>query len=83
MTPLQIQILFHYRCHMNDFREGDFSAPAVREAIDVFLRDNMLENAIQYFMTPQNRCYCLSARGKAFVDYVCSLPLPVEEWKMS
>jgi len=36
MTPLQLQILIHYAYSAEDYRQGDFSATAVREAIDLF-----------------------------------------------
>lgn len=36
MSPLQVEILLWYYARACDFRDGDFSAPAVREEIDYF-----------------------------------------------
>lgn len=84
MTPLQIEILFWYRCRSVDYREGDFSAPAVRAAIDEFRdRSGLLEpwpegeKPRDWFTT-----YRLTARANAFLDHVCALPLPVHRWEM-
>jgi hypothetical protein len=33
MTPLELSILLHYFACADDFRGGDFRAPAVREAL--------------------------------------------------
>mgnify|MGYP006313255489 FL=1 len=80
MTPLEIEILFHYNSRDTDYRAGDFSAPAVREAISGF-RDNtkLLE------VVNDNSSYCtyrLTERGKVYISELCKLPLPVQEWVM-
>lgn len=81
MTPLELSILIHYRGCANDFRDGDFSAPAVRQAIDdfrdrLFLLENINANPEAYAM------YRLTERGKVFVNELCKLPLPVQVWVM-
>ena len=78
MTPLQLSILLHYYGHADDYREGDFSAPAVRKAIDWFREDaGMLEISRR-----SQRTYDLTEKGTFFVEYICSLPLPVGKWVM-
>lgn len=37
MTPLELSILLHYYGCADDFRNGDFSAPAVSAAFETFL----------------------------------------------
>ena len=81
MTPLELSILIHYRGSAADFRFGDFSAPAVRQAIDWFKGSaEMLE--------PTNKdehpdaTYRLTAKGQFFVDQLCAMPLPVSVWVM-
>ena len=71
MTPLEIEIVLHYYCRPYDYRDGDFSAPAVREAIDRMVSDEMLEAD-----APAFRAYQLAARGRAYVDALMALPLP-------
>lgn len=82
MTPLCLDILLWYHCRAADYREGDFSAPAVREAIDRFVGTlNLLET-----VPPPNmagyRTYRLTPRGQAYVDHVLSIPLPVCRWEI-
>jgi len=81
MTPLQLSILIHYRGAARDYREGDFSAPAVREAINEFVEHSKL---LEYTGggAGVNATYKLSARGEAFVDGLCALPLPEQVWVM-
>lgn len=87
MTLLEIEILSHYYCRSGDYREGDYSAPAVREAIDRF-RDveGLLRNT-----TPEEQrrqpwgkgaCYALTERGRVFVEAIQQVPLPVQVWIM-
>lgn len=78
MTPLEISILLHYSYSPEDFRQGDFSAPAVREAIDRF-RD------VDSLLTKSDRdgqTYALSERGRVYVEALQSLPLPIKTWLM-
>lgn len=81
MTPLEISILIHYRGSTADFRFGDFSAPAVREAIDWFRDDvGMLEptNSNDF----PEATYKLTEKGNFFIDQLCAMPLPVSVWVM-
>lgn len=43
MTPLEIEVLLHYYSRSTDYRGGDFSAPAVRDAINGYLANGLLE----------------------------------------
>ncbi len=42
MCPLKIEILLHYHSRACDYLDGDFSAPAVFEYINCFIKNNML-----------------------------------------
>lgn len=78
MSPLELQILLHYRCCARDFRNGDFTAPAVREAIDWFKGDaELLERD---GAQGAERCYRLSERGTVFVEVLCNTKLPEKKW---
>lgn len=80
MCPLEIEILLWYYTRANDYRDGDFSAPAVRETIDRFRGEDGL---IAPTVAPTNgeqkveRAYRLTDRGQAYVNALMALPLPV------
>lgn len=79
MTPLALSILLHYYCGGDDYRQGDFTAPAVRDTITQHLLQKMLDNA----QGDDERAYCISERGRVFIDHLLSQPLPVQAWAMS
>jgi hypothetical protein len=78
MNPLLIQIVLHYYSQHYDFGEGDFSAPAVRHAIDWLRDDAKLIEANDG--RPRATAYKLTARGKAYACALKALPLPVQIW---
>lgn len=80
MSPLQLEILLHYYACANDFRDGDFTAPAVSEAIEDFrCKDGLLCAGGDGNHGPT---YQLTPRGRVFVDALCALPLPEQVWVM-
>ena len=82
MSPLQIKILLHYHYSPYDYRNGDFSAPAVREAIDAFRDVSGLlrwRSGEEKLMEP-GATYALTERGQAYVEQICRVPLPVQVW---
>lgn len=80
MTPLEINIMLHYYYSPDDFRNGDFSAPAVRCAIDRFkgelglLTADTQENSSRYYKPTE--------RGEVYIRALMELPLPVQTWVM-
>lgn len=80
MTPLEIDIILWYHTRAVDYRDGDLSAPAVREAVDRFRDvDGLLE------LRPPTgsgdfRTYRLTERGQAYVDALIMTPLPICQW---
>lgn len=81
MTPLQISILIHYYGCASDFRDGDFDAPAVREAINMF-KDEMglLEERTEREIG--SAFYGLTERGHVYVEALKKVPLPVQKWTL-
>ena len=75
MSPLQIQILLHYHIHPTDFRDGDFSAPAVREAIAMFCDEGML-----CLSDSQNAVYEATKGVNVYVNKLMSIELPTLKW---
>lgn len=74
MTPLQIKILLHYWACGDDFRGGDFSAPAVRDAIDHFDSLGLIVRGEKVGYTA-NR-----AALEPYVRALEAVPLPVQQW---
>lgn len=72
MSPLQIKIMLHYYSSVIDWEE-----PTTLARFKEGLRDmDMLE-----LVNPDDRedaAYALSARGRAYVDYILSISIPVE-----
>lgn len=85
MTPLCIEILLHYHCRAADYRDGDHSAPAVKEALDWFLSTDMIKHEgfrpERFEDGTLKARYALTPRGKAFVDYLQLIPLPTPSWR--
>lgn len=79
MTPLQIEMLLHYYSRADDYRDGDFSAPAVREALEGFKRDELLEE--DKADTPRT-CYVITERGRVYIEAIRAIPLPERRWVM-
>lgn len=77
MRPIEIEILIHYYTRADDYREGDFSAPAIREIIDSFSAgpDSLIERS-----THRGQCYTVSDRGRVYVEALMAVPLPVRAW---
>lgn len=71
MSPLEVLIALHYATHADDFRDGDFSAPVVRETIDDFKARGLLVDDPTH-----ERCYNPSEGLRVYTDAVCSVPLP-------
>lgn len=76
-TPLQMEILLHYYCSASDFREGDFSAPAVRSAIDSFAE---VEGLLTASSQPEYGAYEITERGRCLIDHILETPAPVQMW---
>jgi hypothetical protein len=81
MSPIRLEVALHYYYNPTDFRNGDFSAPAVREAIDDFLRWEVLRENESHPIGRES-VYVIGERGRAFVEALCAVRLPVKKWVM-
>jgi len=79
MTPLGLEILLWYRIRATDYREGDFSAPAVLDTINYF-RDNVGLLIPTPSRTGNCVSYCLTGRANIYLDHILSVPLPECVW---
>lgn len=83
MTPLQIEILFWYHVRRVDYREGDFSAPAVRAAIDQFRDETGLLEVMEPDLSPgDSRTYRTTDKARAYLEALQAMPLPVCRWEI-
>jgi hypothetical protein len=83
MSPLCIEILLHYHCCAADYRNGDHSAPAVKEALDWFLSEDLIRHEgfkPEWEGNMLKARYALTSRGRAFVEYLQMIPLPTASW---
>lgn len=77
MTPLEIEILLHYYTTPGDYRNGNFSAPAVPEALTKLT--HMDEPLLTYDPNKTPR-YEITDRGSAYIQALTQVPLPMKAW---
>lgn len=80
MTPLVLDIIMHYYARGNDYRDGDFSAPAVAEARGALLAKSIIREATPEENFDGMQEYRLTDRGHAYVEKVLSIEFPVQKW---
>lgn len=74
ITPLTLEIILHYYAHARDYREGDFSAPAVREVVDCLISEGMLDNDAD----PEHPSrFRITEKGRFYIDFLRAVPFPV------
>lgn len=72
MTPLQIQMLLHYHCSPTPFQPW---GAAQSEALDMFREQGLIRKM-------EGEVPTLTGRGRAYVEFLCAMPLPLERWSM-
>lgn len=86
MTPLEIEILMHYYCRADDYRDGDHSAPAVKASLDSFVESDLL--TLEGFRPERfedgrlKARYAVTDRTRAYLAALQEVPLPVQKWIM-
>lgn len=73
MSPLQIQIMLHYYARPVDY--SDCPKSFVIELCEVGML-TQFPSGPEMAAVPE---FGISDKGKAYVDYLCAVPLPVEE----
>lgn len=76
MSPLEIEIALHYHCSAKDYRNGDLSAPAIKDALDMFCAQELLRKCQPSANWP--RSYEPTAKLHAYVRMLESVPFPVQ-----
>jgi hypothetical protein len=78
MSPIQIEILLHYHCCVDEYRDGDLSAPAVQETLRCFVDERLLEPVIP--TDAYTATFKTTPRAEALISAWCDMPLPVQVW---
>lgn len=80
MTPLQIEILLHYWYRTNQYRDGDFSAPAVKEALEMFVRHDILTTSVISQVERKPKYEADREALQAYITALTNVPLPRRTW---
>lgn len=78
LSSLQLEVLLHYFYSVVDYREGDFSNSAVRQAVDWLRSEGLLEQD-----PGRSAAYRATERARVYIEAVLSVPPPVQKWVMS
>ena len=78
MTPLEIQIALTYHSTANDFRDGDFSAPAVRDTITWFEEIGFIR--LRTAADAGDSIYTATEKLHVYCRKLCSIGLPKQMW---
>lgn len=75
MTPLKIEMLLHWYTTDTD---PDIEGSAQHQAWTAFLEDMLIQSRLIGDTAPAE--YKLTARGRAYVEALLSVPLPKKTW---
>jgi hypothetical protein len=76
MTPYEIEVMLWYYCRCEDHEDMSRNPPVWRPTIDQFMRDGMLVAGSDR----NDMCYSITERGKAYVDHLCAVQIPICKW---
>ena len=79
MTPFELDILLHYYGHADDHPVVNARPPIWEGTLEAFLSEGLLEGILK---TEHGATIRLTDRGRAYIDYVLAVPLPVRCWKL-
>lgn len=80
MNAVTLHILVHYYYRADDFRGGEFRAPAVWDALQDLQKDYLLVLTDKAANT--RTTYELTIKGRVYVEALLQVPLPVQAWTM-
>lgn len=83
MSPLTLQIIIHYCVRAVDYRDGDLSAPAVKQVIAYLENEEMIRKVTK----DDDNCfhtmkYVGTTKARYYLDYICKIPFPVNDFKI-
>lgn len=80
MTPFEIEILIHYYVSPTPHRVELENSPIWPETRAWFLAQGLL--AARTESSRYGATYECTKRGEAWINYICQLPLPTQQWVM-
>jgi len=72
MSPSDLEVLIHYHCF--PLKHPRCNAPAVIQAIKMFLRDEIIKEC------ENDSGYTTTEKGRAWVKMILSTPYPTQQW---
>lgn len=86
MTPFNIELMLHFRCSIDPFREPARRSDAYVRGVKYLLREGMIERPTNAQRAAHpGWAYKSTAKGNVYVNALTGLPLPVRtnpEWAM-
>lgn len=80
MTPFELDILLHYYAHVDDHPVMFDRPPIWPETRDAFKAQGLL--AEKDPDSDRKALYHLTNRGRAYIEAILAMPLPVQVWVM-
>lgn len=77
MSPFAITILLYYWSHVDDFRNGDFSAPELNRLMDQFVKAGLLIPGAADGSETGARYHGNLDALKPYIEALQAVPLPV------
>lgn len=75
MTPLEINVLLHIHCVAEPIENLGSHSSAQRDAVTWFKTEGLIQSD-----TESGCAYSLTDRGRAYVQFLMAMPLPVAKW---
>jgi hypothetical protein len=75
MSPFDIGVLLHYYAHVDDHPRMRDNPPVWRQTVEWMLADDLLMASTDEAVT-----YQITERGRAYVNALQAVPLPVSKW---
>ncbi len=79
ISPFCLQIIIHYCVMACDFRDGDFSAPAVMEVLNGLESEGMIEKAPK---NSKGQKYIGTTKARFYLDFLLKIPFPENAFKI-
>jgi hypothetical protein len=77
MSPYEIEVMLHYYSLTSDYPDIVDNPPVWRPTIEAFIEQGMLRERAN---DPRDCCYFITDRGRAYVEHLCEVQLPICKW---
>lgn len=80
MTPFELDILLHYFACADDHPVVHRNPPIWPETRDAFIAEDLMADNLPD--SGRTATYRLTERGRAYIEFVLAVPLPVNTWQL-